>query len=60
MFYFDAAGEEKRASTSEESGLFVLTTWGEPAGPGWSLRVRMKTPKTLVRYSYALKNVPLP
>lgn len=60
MVYVDAAGEEKRASTSEESGFLVLTTWGEPAAPDWSLRVRMKTPKTLVRYSYALKDVPLP
>lgn len=58
--YVDAAGEEKRAMASDKQGFTVLSTWGEKPGPDWSLRVRMKTPKTLVRYSFALKDVPLP
>jgi hypothetical protein len=60
MVYVDAAGAEQRASTSGESGLLVLATWGEAPGPDRGLRVRMKTPKTMVRYSYALKDVPPP
>lgn len=60
MVYVNAAGEEKRASMSEKQGFTVLSTWGETPGPDWGLRVRMKTPKTLARYSFALKDVPLP
>jgi hypothetical protein len=60
IVYVDAAGQEKLASKSEKQGFTVLSTWGEKPGPDWSLRVRMKTPKTLVRHSYALKDVPLP
>ena len=58
--YVDGAGEEKRVSMSEKQGFTVLSTWGEKPGPDWSLRVRMKTPRTLARYSFALKDVPLP
>lgn len=60
LAYVDAAGEEKFVSASEESGLTLLASWGESPGPDWGLRVRMKTPKTLVRYSYAVRDVPLP
>jgi hypothetical protein len=60
MVYVDPAGEEKRAMMSDKQGFTVLSTWGEKPGPDWSLRVRMKTPKTLVRYSCSLKDVPLP
>jgi len=60
IVYVNAAGEEKRAMMSEKRGFTVLSTWGEKPGPDWSLRVRMKTPKSLARYSYALKDVPLP
>ncbi len=60
IVYVNAAGEEKRAMMSEKQGFTVLSTWGEKPGPDWGLRVRMKTPKTLVRYSYALKDIPLP
>jgi hypothetical protein len=60
IVYVDAAGQEKLASMSDKQGFTVLSTWGEKPGSDWSLRVRMKSPKTLVRYSYALKDVPLP
>jgi hypothetical protein len=60
IVYVNAAGEEKRVMMSDKQGFTVLSTWGEKPGPDWSLRVRMKSPKTLVRYSYALKDVPLP
>jgi len=56
----DPAGEEKRVSTSEKQGFILLSTWGDKPAPDWSLRIRMKTPKTLARFAYALKDVPLP
>jgi hypothetical protein len=58
--YVDAAGEVKRISTRGEEGLFYFSTWeGKPA-PDWKLRVSMKTPKNMVRHSFALKDVALP
>ncbi len=60
MAYLDGSGEEKRVSMSQKQGFTVLSTWGEKPGPDWSLRVRMTTPKTLARYTFALKDVALP
>ena len=60
LAYIDAAGETKRISTRTDEGFTYLTTWGEKPQPDWKLRVSMKTPKNLVRYSFALKDVALP
>lgn len=58
--FVDPAGEEKRVGSYERDGITVLSAWGEKAGPDWTLRVKLKTPKTLARYAFALKEVPLP
>jgi hypothetical protein len=58
--YVDAGGQEKRVAAMQRQGFTVLSTWSGTPGPDWGLRVRMKTPKTLARYSFALKDVPLP
>jgi hypothetical protein len=58
--YVDAAGEEKRISTRTEEGLVYFSTWGDKPQADWKLKVSMKTPKNLVRYSFALKDVALP
>jgi hypothetical protein len=58
--YVDAAGEVKRVSTRDEEGLTYFTTWGDKPQPDWKLRVSMKTPKNMVRHSFALKDVALP
>jgi hypothetical protein len=58
--YVDANGEVKRASMRDDEGLTILSTWGEPPQADWKLRVSMKTPKNLVRHTFALDNVPLP
>lgn len=58
--YLNAAGEEKLVGASERQGFTILSTWGDKPGPDWGLRVSLNTPKTLARYSYALKDVPLP
>jgi hypothetical protein len=60
LSYVDAAGETKRISNRTDEGFTYLTTWGEKPGPDWKLKVSMKTPKNLVRYSFALKDVALP
>jgi hypothetical protein len=60
LAYVDAAGDVKRVSTRTDEGLTYLTTWGDKPQPDWKLRVSMKTPKNLVRYSFALKDVALP
>jgi len=58
--YVDAAGEIKRISTRTDEGMTYLSTWGDKPQPDWKLKVSMKTPKNIVRYSFALKDVALP
>ncbi len=60
LAYIDAAGETKRISNRTDEGFTYLTTWGEKPQADWKLKVSMKTPKNLVRYSFALKDVKLP
>jgi hypothetical protein len=60
IVYVDGAGEVKRASMRDEEGFTLLSTWGEAVQPDWKLRVSLRTPKNLVRYAFALKDVPLP
>lgn len=60
LVYLDAAGEEQRISSRDEEGLFWFSTWGEKPQADWKLKVSMKTPKSLVRYPFALKDVALP
>jgi hypothetical protein len=60
LAYIDAAGETKRISNRTDEGFTYLTTWGEKPQADWKLKVSMKTPKNLVRYSFALKDVELP
>ena len=58
--YIDAAGETKRVMMRDDEGLTVLSSWSEKPAPDWKLRVSMKTPKNLVRHSFALSDVALP
>jgi hypothetical protein len=37
-----------------------ITTWGEAPGADWRLRVKMKTPKNVVRHSFVVRDVALP
>lgn len=60
IVYVDAAGEIKRISTRTEEGLVYFSTWGDKPQADWKLKVSMKTPKNLVRYAFALKDVALP
>jgi hypothetical protein len=58
--YVDASGEPQRVIRREESGLIVLSTWGTAPGADTTLRVNLKTPKSMVKQSFALKDVKLP
>jgi hypothetical protein len=58
--YVDAAGEVKMVMMREEEGLVYLSTWAGKPQADWKMRVSMKTPKNVVRYAFALNDVPLP
>lgn len=59
--YIDPSGEVKRVYTRElHEDILSITSWGDPPGPDWKLRVKMKTPKNLVRHTFALRDVALP
>lgn len=53
-------GEVKQASIDENEGLTTLSTWGGTPQPNWKLRVSMRTPKNLVRHTFALSEIALP
>ncbi|MHB8800077.1 MAG: hypothetical protein ACYDBY_16615 [Thermoanaerobaculia bacterium] len=60
-FYFvDPEGTAWATDREERGGLVVVSARAETPGPEWGLRVRLKTPSTLRRYRFALKDVPLP
>jgi len=57
--FVDATGEVKPVMVRDEEGLVHLSTWAKPEAD-WKMRVSMKTPKNVVRYAFAVKDVPLP
>lgn len=60
--YVDESGEVKPVMVRKgegEEGLAYLSSWGTPQAD-WKIRVSMKTPKNVVRYAFAVKDVPLP
>jgi hypothetical protein len=59
--YVDAAGEVKQVHARDvHEDIRAITTWGEAPGKDWRLRVKMKTPKNIVRHSFVLKDIVLP
>ena len=60
VVYIDGKGEVQRVSMRTDEGLTVISTWSGKAQPDWKLRVQMKTPKTVVRVPFALKDIALP
>jgi hypothetical protein len=58
--YVDAGGDEKPVRMSEKNGVTVLSTWAGKPAADWTMRINLKTPKTIVRVPLALTNVPLP
>lgn len=60
LAFIDAAGEVKQVNRQDEDGVTVLSMWSGEFQPDWKVRVSMKTPKNLVRHSFALSNIALP
>lgn len=58
--WIDAAGEEKPVMIREQDGMTSLSTWAGKPQPDWKMVVKMKTPKNVVKYPFALADVPLP
>lgn len=58
--YVPKSGEETRVMSREEEGMVVLSTWGPKPEPDTTLRVRLRTPKNVVRYPFTLSNLALP
>jgi hypothetical protein len=56
----DGGGNPVFAGKSEDAGFTTLTFWNDPPKPDWSMKVLMKSDKSLVRYTFAFKDVPLP
>jgi hypothetical protein len=57
--FIDGAGEVKPVMMRDEDGVTLLSTWSKPEAD-WKMRVSMKTAKNVVRYAFALSDVPLP
>jgi len=57
---FDAEGNPVFAGVSEENGLRVLKFWNEKPKPDWSLKVGMRSDRSLVRHTFAFRDLPLP
>lgn len=58
--YVTDKGQEIPVTKSNERGYTGLFHGENVPGPGWTLRVRMRTDRTLARYSFQLTDVPLP
>jgi hypothetical protein len=54
------AGEVKPVMVRDGEGLAYLSSWGGKPQADWKMRVSMTTPKNVVRYAFALNDVPLP
>ena len=57
---FDGEGSRVFGTDSEESGFRVLTFWNEPPKADWTLSVQMRSDASLVRHTFAFRDVPLP
>ena len=58
--YLDAEGKVAEVNSSTEAGFVGLSARGGEPGPDYGLQVRLKTPKTLARYVFTLRDVALP
>lgn len=53
-------GEPKRLMPEEIGEYVKYSTWGDPIGSDWTLKISMQTPKNMMRYAFAVKDVELP
>jgi hypothetical protein len=57
---FDGEGNRVFSGDSEEAGFRVLKFWNDKPKPDWSLAVQMRSDRSLVRHTFAFRDVPLP
>ena len=60
MKALDAEGNRVFGTDTEEKGFRVLKFWNDKPKPDWSLRVEMRSEKSLVRQTFVFRDVPLP
>lgn len=53
-------GEPKRLMPEEIGEYVKYSTWGDAIGSDWTLKISMQTPKNMMRYAFAVKDVELP
>lgn len=58
--HVDPQGKEAPAWSEIDSGYALLTHPADERGTEWGLRIHLKTPKSMVVRTFALKDVPLP
>lgn len=58
--FIDSNGEEQRVFSNDRDGLLILSSYGAPVAADWGLKVSLRTPKTLAKHTFALKDVELP
>lgn len=58
--FLDGAGTPQRVYPSERDGLTILSTYGAAVDPSWGLQIKLRTPKTMAQYTFALSDVELP
>ena len=60
IVFLDAEGQVQGVNRTTEAGFVGLDPHGGEVGADWGLQVRLKTPKTFKRYTFALKDIALP
>ena len=58
--YVAANGETTQVQMREKQGLVILSTYGPKPPADTTMRINLKTSKNVVRYPFALTNIPLP
>ena len=56
----DGAGNRVFAAGLDEAGLRVLKFWSDKPKPDWSMTVEMQSDRSLVRQTFAFRDLPLP
>ena len=57
---FDVEGNPVFSGRSESAGLTTLTYWNEKPKPDWTLKVQMQSETSLVRFTFAFRDLPIP
>lgn len=56
----DGGGNPQFSGKSEQAGFTVLEFWGDKPKPDWTMKILMRTDRSLVRHSFVFRDLPLP